>query len=79
MDRGAWQATVHKVEKCQTPLKRLSMYAWPQDQVLSWRHSESCGKGAWVESCGLLPAWPCTQFQALLQAPTTSRGWDVDN
>ena len=45
MDRGAWQATVHRVEKNRTPLNRLSMYAWPQDQILSWRHSESCGKG----------------------------------
>ena len=24
MDRGAWQATVHRVAKCQTRLKRLS-------------------------------------------------------
>ena len=27
-DRGAWQATVHKVAKSWTPLKRLIMYAW---------------------------------------------------
>ena len=27
MDRGAWQATVHEVTKCQTWLKRLSMHA----------------------------------------------------
>ena len=25
MDRGAWQATVHRVEKSQTQLNRLSM------------------------------------------------------
>ena len=25
MDSGAWQATVHRVAKCQTRLKRLSM------------------------------------------------------
>ena len=70
---------VHRVAKSRTPLQRLSMYAWPQDQVLSWRLSESWRKGAWVESCGLLPAWPRTQFQALLQAPATSRDWNVDN
>ena len=32
MDRGAWQATVHGVEKSQTQLKQLSMhthmYSW---------------------------------------------------
>ena len=27
MDRGAWQATVHRVAQCQTRLKRLSTYA----------------------------------------------------
>ena len=27
MDRGAWQATVHRVAKSWTQLKRLSMYA----------------------------------------------------
>ena len=27
MDRGAWQATVHRVAKSQTRLKRLSMHA----------------------------------------------------
>ena len=27
MDRGAWQATVHKVTNCQTRLRQLSMYA----------------------------------------------------
>ena len=79
MDRGAWQDTVHRVEKNRTPLKRLSMYAWPQDQILSWRHSESCGKGAWVESRGLLPAWTHAQFQALLRAPAASGDWDVNN
>ena len=26
MDRGAWQATVHRVEKSRTRLKRLSMH-----------------------------------------------------
>ena len=29
MDRGAWRATVHRVAKSWTQLKRLSMY--PQD------------------------------------------------
>ena len=29
MDRGAWQATVHKVAKRWTRLKRLSTYACP--------------------------------------------------
>ena len=28
MDRGAWQATVHRIAKCQTRLKRLSMHAY---------------------------------------------------
>ena len=27
MDRGAWQATVHRVTESQTQLKRLSMHA----------------------------------------------------
>ena len=27
MDRGAWQAMVHRVSKSQTQLKRLSVYA----------------------------------------------------
>ena len=27
MDRGAWQATVHRVTKSRTPLKQLSMHA----------------------------------------------------
>ena len=27
MDRGAWQATVHRVSKNQTQLKQLSMHA----------------------------------------------------
>ena len=27
MDRGAWQATVHRVAKSWTPLKRLGMHA----------------------------------------------------
>ena len=27
MDRGAWQATVHRVTQCQTQLKRLSTHA----------------------------------------------------
>ena len=28
MDRGAWQATAHRVTKSQTRLKRISMHAW---------------------------------------------------
>ena len=43
MDRGGWQATVHRVTKCQTRLKRLSMHArtriyaqqWDCDQAIS--------------------------------------------
>ena len=27
MNRGGWQVVVHRVEKSQTPLKRLSMHA----------------------------------------------------
>ena len=27
MDRGAWQATVHRITKSQTQLKQLSMHA----------------------------------------------------
>ena len=30
MDRGAWQATVHRVTKSQTQLKQLSIYAHTQ-------------------------------------------------
>ena len=33
MDRGAWRATVHRVEKSQTQLKRLSMQAHNGAQV----------------------------------------------
>ena len=29
MDRGAWQATVHRVAKSQTRLKQVSMYIHP--------------------------------------------------
>ena len=29
MDRGAWQATVHRIAKSQTPLKRLSTRTHP--------------------------------------------------
>ena len=29
MDRGAWQATVHRIAESQTRLKGLSMHAWP--------------------------------------------------
>ena len=38
MDRGAWWATVHRVTKNRTRLKRLSMhtpYRWLQDQEIS--------------------------------------------
>ena len=38
MDRGAWWATVHRVTKSWTRLKRLSMhtpYRWLQDQEIS--------------------------------------------
>ena len=34
MDRGAWQATVHRVAKSQTQLKRLTMHAQPKDSFL---------------------------------------------
>ena len=38
MDRGAWQATVHRTAKCQTQLKRLSKnslsaYGGPEGQL----------------------------------------------
>ena len=33
MDRGTWQATVHRVAKSQTRLKQLSMHA---ESVLTW-------------------------------------------
>ena len=31
MDSEAWRATVHRVAKCQTQLKRLSMHAWTKN------------------------------------------------
>ena len=34
MDKGAWQATVHKVPKSQTQLKQLSMHAYIVDNVV---------------------------------------------
>ena len=34
MDRGAWQATVHRVTKSWTQLKWLSIRAWPQEGQL---------------------------------------------
>ena len=37
MDRGAWQATVHRVTKSQTQLKRLSMHAHTHARM--WTHS----------------------------------------
>ena len=40
MDRGAWQATVHRVAKSQTLLKRLSTYAYYHPQLGGNRISE---------------------------------------
>ena len=38
MDRGAWWATVHRVEKSQTQLKQLSMHA------ITWTDNASGAK-----------------------------------
>ena len=35
MDRGTWRATVHRVAKSQTWLKRLSMHACPPHTTLN--------------------------------------------
>ena len=70
MDRGAWWATVHRVEKSQTPLKRLSMYAQLQDQVLSWRHSREL----WEGGMGRV-MWrpPCLATHTVPGTPPSSR------
>ena len=56
-DRGAWQATVHRVTKSQTRLKRLSTYSSMKDIMSpclpSWGASafmcmETCGSGVTV-------------------------------
>jgi len=31
VDRGAWQATVHGITKSWTPMKQLSMHAFPHE------------------------------------------------
>ena len=52
MDRGAWWATVHRLTKIQTQLRRISMHA-----LLAWsshsRTEPSCT--CWTGS----PTWPC--------------------
>ena len=35
MDRGAWGVTVHRIEKSQTGLKRLSMHAHEPNYYIS--------------------------------------------
>ena len=42
MDRGAWQATVHRLANSQTRLKPLSTHAWRE---LIWFSLASCSKG----------------------------------
>ena len=39
MDRGAWQATVHRVTKSQTQLKQLSVHAHAHTHIYihTWR------------------------------------------
>ena len=39
MDRGAWQAIVHRVAKSWTRLKKLSMHAYLQIQTTAIRYS----------------------------------------
>ena len=48
MDREAWLATVHSVEKSRTRLKRLSTHAGGSDGKVS-----ACSVG----DPGLIPAW----------------------
>ena len=57
MDRGAWQATVHRVTQSQTCLRRLSMHACMQDKIkcfsvdpdhLSLTHNSSTVKKRWL-------------------------------
>ena len=38
MERGAWQATVHRVAQSQTRLKQISMHAMTQVQMASHIH-----------------------------------------
>ena len=45
-DRGAWQATVHRVAKSQTQLKRLSMYA--SDSSIQY-DSHQPYTGIWIQ------------------------------
>ena len=40
MDRGAWQATVHRVTKSQTRLKRLNMHASKDNRQLMFKRPE---------------------------------------
>ena len=63
MDRGAWQAAVHRVAKSQTLLKRLSMHACIKWQItwILWRAHLSHLLGKWgdinVDFCLLLVLW----------------------
>ena len=41
MDRGAWQATVHRVAKSQTQLKRLSVHACTSQFCFSVAHGNA--------------------------------------
>ena len=45
MDRGAWWATVHRVSKSQTQLKRLSTRARTKALQVGFNVSVSCGTG----------------------------------
>ena len=57
MDRGAWQAMVHKSAKCQTWLKWLSMHAfvWKITWVLRVRAPQNILKDMLPWPCYLLP------------------------
>ena len=59
MDRGAWQATVHRISKSWTPLKRLSIYATTSEvyntrQTSGTDHSLHCVRQQLQE---------CTQYR----------------
>ena len=48
MDRGAWQATVHRVAKSQTQLKQLSSHACSHSRMQDT--SGKKGKSEWKET-----------------------------
>ena len=57
MVRGAWQATVHGVEKSQTWLKRLSTYAHCLRKLHNWAACTSVTKVS--NPVQLLTSWTC--------------------